>query len=100
MLASRRDKEKAASPQNYVRRTVPPQETGRELVDAGGALPVDDVDQFPRILIELELNLTLFVHGELASGIEDAGAFALVGVVDVELAGGEVKGLRLRVGVD
>src|SRR4029077_617223 len=69
-------------------------------VDAGSAFPVDDIDQFPGILIELELNLALFVQGQLASGIENAGALALVGVVDVEFTGGEVKGLRLCVGVD
>ena len=39
-----------------------------KLVDAGSALPVDDVDQFPGILIELELNLPLFVHCELTRG--------------------------------
>jgi hypothetical protein len=71
-----------------------------ELVDAGRTLPVNDVDEFPGILIELELELALLVDGELASGIQDAGALALVGIVDVELAGGEVEGLRLRVGID
>ena len=30
-------------------------------IDAGSAFPIDDIDQFPGILIELELNLALFV---------------------------------------
>jgi len=67
--------------------------TEGELIDAGSALPVDDVDQFPRILIELELNLALFIHGELASGIENASALALVCIVDIEFPSGEVEGL-------
>ena len=66
-----------------------------KLVDPRSALPVDDIDQFPGILIELELNLALFVHGQLTQGIKNAGALALVLIVEIKFASSEVEGLRL-----
>jgi hypothetical protein len=39
-----------------------PERIREKLVDASSALPVDDVDQVPGILIELKLKLPLFVH--------------------------------------
>jgi hypothetical protein len=52
------------------------------LIYASGALPIDNVNQFPWILRKLELKLSLFVHSKLALGIENAGAFFLIGVVN------------------
>jgi len=49
------------------------------------------------ILRKLELKLSLF---ELALRIENAAALFLVGIVDIELAGIKVEGVRLRVRVD
>jgi len=93
-------KQQSGTAKNKAEKLLWAEKTNENSVDAGSAFPIDDVNEFPGILIELELNLALFVHGQLASGIEDAGALALVGVVDVEFTGGEVKGLRLCVGVD
>jgi hypothetical protein len=48
------------------RRPATATELQATLVDARSAFPIDDIDQFPGILIELKLNLSLFVHRELA----------------------------------
>src|SRR6516164_4061561 len=77
------------------------QEQIREkLVDTGSALPIDDIDQFPGILIELELNLPFFVHCELTQGIKNTGALALVLIVEIKFTGSEVEGLRFCIPVN
>jgi hypothetical protein len=70
------------------------------LINASGAFPIDNVNQFPRVLRKLELKLSLFVDSKLALGIENPAALFLVGIVDIELASGKVEGLGLRVRVD
>jgi mechanosensitive ion channel-like protein len=70
------------------------------LINASSAFPIDDVNQFPLILRKLKLKLSLFVDSKLALWIENAAALFLVGIVDIELAGGKVEGLRLRVRID
>src|SRR4029077_1057935 len=71
-----------------------------KLVDAGSALPVDDIDQFPGILIELELNLPFFVHCQLTERIKNAGALTLVLIIEIEFTSSEVEGLRLCIPVN
>src|SRR5260370_39656094 len=70
-----------------------------ELVDAGSALPINDVNEFPGVLVELNLQLSFFVGSELCGGVKDATTLALFLVVDVEFAACEVEGLRLGVRV-
>ena len=41
----------------------------RRSVDAGGALPIEYVYEFPSVLIELDLELAFFVEGQLAGRI-------------------------------
>src|SRR5664279_2429340 len=61
------------------------------------ALPVDEVAQAPGILVQLNLQFAVFVDGELAGGIQNASALALVLVIQLKFAGGQVETLRLRV---
>src|ERR1019366_3427809 len=64
------------------------------------ALPVDDIAQSPRVLVQIELQFSVFVDNDLSCRIQSASALALVLVVQLNLAGGKVKAhrLRLRVG--
>lgn len=39
-----------------------------ELVDAGSALPINDVNEFPGVLVELNLQLSFFVGTSCAAG--------------------------------
>src|SRR5215472_2095331 len=64
----------------------------RPLVHAGRALPVEHVDQLPRILVEFELHLSLIVERQLRQRKQDAGALALVLIVEVKFACREVEG--------
>src|SRR5580700_5539680 len=59
------------------------------------ALPVDDIAQSPRILVQIKLQITVLVDDQLSCRIQDASAFALVLIVDVDLACGKVKALGL-----
>src|SRR6185437_4173623 len=71
--------------------------TNRALIVPAVSLPVDNVRQSPRILIQVHLQFTLFVNNELRKRIDLARALALVLVVDVEDAGGQVIRHRLTV---
>ena len=93
-------KQQSGTAKNKAEKLLWAEKTNENSVDAGSAFPIDDVNEFPGILIELELNLSLFVHGELTSGIKNASALVLVRVVEIEFAGGQVEGLGLGVGVD
>src|SRR5271154_1960814 len=57
-----------------------------QLIDARCSFPVEHVHQLPRVLRQVNLQLPLLVNDQLGAGIQDAGALALVGVVDVYLA--------------
>src|SRR5580765_1250778 len=70
----------------------------RRLVDAGRAFPVENIDQLPGVLIEVNLQLTLLIDHELGGGIQDACALVFVLVVYVDFAGSQVEVLRLRIG--
>ena len=62
-----------------------------------GLVPVDDANQIPVVLIELKLQLTLFVDDQLGSRVKNARALVLVGIVQVEFAGRQVEGPGSRV---
>src|ERR1700720_3721954 len=70
------------------------------LVDAGRSFPIDNVYELPSILIELKLQLPLFVDHELSCGIQHTCAFTLVRVVQVEFSGCQVEGTGLRVPIN
>ena len=61
------------------------------LIDAGSSRPVEYVDQFPWILCEIPLQLPCVTKHEFGSGIQDAGALALVLIVNLEDAGSEIE---------
>src|SRR5271157_4616160 len=63
------------------------------------ALPVDEVAEPPGVLVQLDLQLAVLVDGELGGRIQDACAFALVLVVQLEFSSRQVEGLGLAVGV-
>src|SRR5216684_3041961 len=69
------------------------------LVNAGRSLPIDNVNQVPRVPNEIHLQLPLLVDHELGCRVQDARALALVGVVQVELASRQVVGGRSGVPV-
>ena len=70
------------------------------LVNAGRSLPIDNVNQVPRIPNEIHLQLALPIDHDLGCRVQDARALALVRVVYVELASGQVVGGRSGVPVD
>ena len=57
-----------------------------------GLVPVDDANQIPVVLIELKLELALFVDDQLGSRVKNARALVFVGIVQVEFAGRQVVG--------
>src|SRR5271156_5612057 len=60
----------------------------RRLIDTGGSLPIDKVRQSPGVLIQIPLQLPLFVKDDLRHWIEDSRALALVLIVEFEDTGG------------
>src|SRR5438067_2068027 len=69
------------------------------LIDTGRSCPIEDVGESPGVLIQVQLQLALFIEDQLRRGIELAGALALVLGVEFEDAGSQTEGLRLGVGV-
>src|ERR1700730_11826056 len=67
------------------------------LLVGASTVPIEDVDQLPGILAELELELPLFVDDQLGSRVENAAALLLVRVVQVKFASGQIEGLALGV---
>src|SRR5258705_9248921 len=57
-----------------------------------GTVPINDVDQLPGVSAKLELKLTLFVDDQLGSRVKDSAALALIGIVQVKFASGQVVG--------
>jgi hypothetical protein len=51
---------------------------GPFLLDSAGFVPIENVHELPRILIELELELPLFVDDQLGRRVENTGALILV----------------------
>jgi hypothetical protein len=68
------------------------------LVDAGRSLPVENIHQFPGILIEVNLQLPLLIDHELCGRIQDTRALVFVLVIQVDFTGRQVEGLRLGIG--
>ena len=60
-------------------------------VDAGRSCPIENVNQIPRVLVQIPLQLALRVEDELGRWIEDACALALILVVEVEYAGRQIE---------
>src|SRR5258708_31876812 len=60
-------------------------------------VPIDDVDQLPGILAELELKLTLFVDDQLGSRVKHAAALLLIFIVQINFASGQIEGFALGV---
>ena len=77
-------KQQSGTAKNKAEKLLWAEKTNENSVDAGGALPVDDVDQFPGILIELELNLSPLCPLPIDKRIKNAGALALVLIVEIE----------------
>jgi hypothetical protein len=67
------------------------------LVDAGRSSPIQDVRESPRILTQVQLQLTLAIHDQLCRGVEASRALALVLIVEFQDACGQIEGLRLGV---
>ena len=61
------------------------------------AVPINDIGKLPGVSAELELKLALFVDDQLGSRVENSAALALIGVVQIKFAGGQVVGLALTV---
>jgi hypothetical protein len=70
-----------------------------DLLFGASAIPIDDVDKLPGISTQLELKLTLSVDDQLGSRVEDSAALLLVGIVQVNFAGGQIEGHALAVAV-
>jgi hypothetical protein len=67
------------------------------LVDAGRALPIDNVNQLPWILIEVQLQLALFIDNQLRQWVEKPCTLALILIVKLQYAGGKIEGHRLAI---
>jgi hypothetical protein len=55
----------------------------RHLINAGRSLPIDNVNQLPRVANEIYLQLPLLIDLELGCGVEHARALTLVRVVQI-----------------
>src|ERR1700704_2986204 len=64
----------------------------RHSVNAGRSLPIENVDQFPRVADEIDLQLSLLIHPKPGRRVQNAPALTLVCVVQVELASRQVVG--------
>jgi hypothetical protein len=60
--------------------------TGEGLVDAGCSLPIDNVNQLPRIPDEIPLQLPVLIDHELSFRVQEARALTLIGVIQVEFS--------------
>jgi outer membrane receptor protein involved in Fe transport len=55
----------------------------RHLINAGRSLPIENVNQLPRVPNEIYLQLSLLIDLELRFGVEHARALALVRIVQI-----------------
>ena|ERR1700680_298933 len=69
------------------------------LVNARRSLPIDNVNQVPRVPNEIHLQVAVLIDHELGCRVQDARALAPVRVVQVEFAGRQVGGGRSGVPV-
>src|SRR5215469_3765659 len=66
-------------------------------VDALCAFPVDDINEIPGILTQLELELAFLVDDELRGRVEEASAFVFFLIIEIEFPSGQIEGLALRI---
>src|ERR1700675_4426107 len=71
-----------------------------DLVNGGRSLPIDDVNQLPRIPNEIHLQLPLLIDLELGGRVQHARALAFVRVVQIEFASRQVVGRRSGVPIN
>src|SRR5258708_3609044 len=60
------------------------------LLEGASLVPIDNVGELPSILIKLELELPLFVNDQLGRRVENSAALILVGIVNFDLARGQI----------
>src|ERR1700704_1879308 len=60
------------------------------LLQRAGLVPIDNVDELPGIFVELELELSFFVNDQLSCRVENPAALIFVGIVNFNLACGQI----------
>jgi hypothetical protein len=73
-----------------MRKSEPKQEGAS--VHTRRTFPIDYVNQFPGILVQLDLQLPVLVNSQLCQGIQHATALASVLFVYVKFTGRQVEG--------
>src|SRR5438445_5540315 len=69
------------------------------LVDAGRSLPIDNVNQVPRVPNNVPLQVAVLIDHELGCRVQDARALAFVRVVQVKFSSRQIVGGRSGVPV-
>ncbi len=64
------------------------------LVDAGRSLPIDNINQLPRIPNKIHMQLSLLIKDELGFRVEGARALGLIRIIYVEFASRQIVGGR------
>jgi hypothetical protein len=57
-------------------------------VNTGRSLPIENVNQLPRVPDKIHLQLSLLINRQLGCRVQDTRALALIGVVHIEFASG------------
>src|ERR1700741_4240676 len=60
------------------------------LLQLPSLVPIDNIREPPRILVELELELPFFVYDQLGRRVEESTALVFVGIVNFDLTGRQV----------
>src|SRR5882757_6378814 len=55
-------------------------------VNTGRSLPIENVNQLPRVPDKIHLQLSLLINRQLGCRVQDTRALALIGVVHIEFA--------------
>ena len=66
-------------------------------MDARRAFPIENIDQLPGVLIEVDLQPPALIHHELGLRKQYARSLIFVLVVQVDFAACQVEGLRLGI---
>src|SRR6185437_7364186 len=61
------------------------------------SLPLDDVNQLPRILVQLELQFAFLVDDELRGREKSTATLAFVFRIELDFTGGQIEILRLSI---
>jgi hypothetical protein len=67
------------------------------LLQLSSLVPIDNIHELPRILVELELELPFFVYDQLGRGVEESTALVFVGIVNFDLTRRQVVCCGLRI---